>query len=128
MPFLHFLVYGIGKPLIEHDLLPDRLRDSADRFRGERDVFAMNADATGPVNLTEPASGGMPAWSPSGAKLAFEREDPLETEEAEPGESRETREPREARHGHASAHRALIAHTGEERDDDATGTGLRRAR
>jgi ubiquinone/menaquinone biosynthesis C-methylase UbiE len=35
-PFIHFIVYSIGKPLIEHNLLPERLRDSADRFRGER--------------------------------------------------------------------------------------------
>jgi len=35
-PFIHFIVYSIGKPLIEHNLLPTRLRDSADRFRGER--------------------------------------------------------------------------------------------
>jgi glycosyltransferase involved in cell wall biosynthesis/ubiquinone/menaquinone biosynthesis C-methylase UbiE len=35
-PFIHFIVYSIGKPLIEHNLLPDRLRDAADRFRGER--------------------------------------------------------------------------------------------
>jgi ubiquinone/menaquinone biosynthesis C-methylase UbiE len=35
-PFIHFIVYSIGKPLIEHNVLPQRLRDSADRFRGER--------------------------------------------------------------------------------------------
>jgi SAM-dependent methyltransferase len=34
-PFIHFLVYGIGKPLVERNLLPGRLRASADRFRGE---------------------------------------------------------------------------------------------
>lgn len=34
-PLSHFLVYGLGKPLIEHDLLPAFLRRSADRFRGE---------------------------------------------------------------------------------------------
>jgi SAM-dependent methyltransferase len=33
-PFTHFLVYGIGKPLVEHRLLPERLRVSADRFSG----------------------------------------------------------------------------------------------
>ena len=33
-PLNHLLVYSIGKPLIEHDLLPRRLRDSTDRFRG----------------------------------------------------------------------------------------------
>ena len=35
-PFSHFLVYGIGKPLIEHGLLPARLRVNADRLRGEQ--------------------------------------------------------------------------------------------
>lgn len=31
-PFAHFLLYGIGKPLIEHGLLPARLQASASRF------------------------------------------------------------------------------------------------
>ena len=34
VPFIHFLVYGIGKPLIEKGLLPEKLRVSADRFSG----------------------------------------------------------------------------------------------
>ena len=34
VPFSHFLVYGVGKPLLERGLLPERLRRSADRFRG----------------------------------------------------------------------------------------------
>jgi SAM-dependent methyltransferase len=33
-PFMHFLVYGIGKPLIEHGLVPSGLMSSADRFTG----------------------------------------------------------------------------------------------
>jgi ubiquinone/menaquinone biosynthesis C-methylase UbiE len=33
-PFSHFLVYSIGKPLLERGLLPDTLARSADRFRG----------------------------------------------------------------------------------------------
>jgi hypothetical protein len=33
-PFTHFLVYGIGKPLIEHGLVPRRLLPSTDRFAG----------------------------------------------------------------------------------------------
>ena len=33
-PFMHFLVYGIGKPLIEHGLVPSSLMNSADRFTG----------------------------------------------------------------------------------------------
>jgi glycosyltransferase involved in cell wall biosynthesis/ubiquinone/menaquinone biosynthesis C-methylase UbiE len=40
-PFIHFIVYSIGKPLIEHNLLPARLRDSADRFRGERNSGSL---------------------------------------------------------------------------------------
>lgn len=35
-PFAHFLIYGIGKPLIEHSLLPQWARNSADRFSGAR--------------------------------------------------------------------------------------------
>lgn len=33
-PFMHFLVYGIGKPLIERGLVPRQLLSSADRFAG----------------------------------------------------------------------------------------------
>jgi ubiquinone/menaquinone biosynthesis C-methylase UbiE len=46
-PLIHFIVYSIGKPLIEHNLLPARLRDSADRFRGERNSGSL----LNPVNL-----------------------------------------------------------------------------
>ena len=35
-PFIHFLVYGIGKPLLERNLLPGGLVKSADRFKGEQ--------------------------------------------------------------------------------------------
>ena len=34
-PFIHFAVYGIGKPLVERRLLPDGLRRSVDRLAGE---------------------------------------------------------------------------------------------
>jgi SAM-dependent methyltransferase len=34
VPFMHFLVYGIGKPLIEHGLVPKRLLSTTDRFSG----------------------------------------------------------------------------------------------
>ncbi len=40
-PFIHFLVYGIGKPLLERDLLPASLRFSADRFSGERNTGSI---------------------------------------------------------------------------------------
>jgi len=43
VPFSHFLVYGVGKPLIERGLLPERLRTSADRFTGRE-------NSSGPLN------------------------------------------------------------------------------
>lgn len=46
-PFIHFLVYGIGKPLIEHNLLPPALRRSADRFSGEKNTGSR----LNPINL-----------------------------------------------------------------------------
>jgi ubiquinone/menaquinone biosynthesis C-methylase UbiE len=46
-PFIHFIVYSIGKPLIEKNLLPQRLRDTADRFRGDRN----NGSLLNPINL-----------------------------------------------------------------------------
>ncbi|MBP1465004.1 glycosyltransferase [Candidatus Chloroploca sp. M-50] len=46
-PFIHFIVYSIGKPLIERNLLPKGLRDSADRFRGERN----SGSPLNPINL-----------------------------------------------------------------------------
>ncbi|HYN88482.1 MAG TPA: glycosyltransferase [Ardenticatenaceae bacterium] len=46
-PFIHFLVYGIGKPLLEHNLLPGELRKSADRFSGEQNSGSL----LNPINL-----------------------------------------------------------------------------
>jgi len=46
-PFIHFLVYGIGKPLIEKNLLPSSLRASADRFSGEQNT----GSALNPISL-----------------------------------------------------------------------------
>ncbi len=46
-PFIHFLVYGIGKPLLERELLPQGLVDSADRFRAERNTRSR----FNPINL-----------------------------------------------------------------------------
>ena len=46
-PFIHLIVYSIGKPLIELNLLPKRLRDSADRFRGEQNSGSI----FNPINL-----------------------------------------------------------------------------
>jgi glycosyltransferase involved in cell wall biosynthesis/ubiquinone/menaquinone biosynthesis C-methylase UbiE len=46
-PFIHFIVYGIGKPLLEKNLLPSSLRLSADRFSGERNTGSI----LNPINL-----------------------------------------------------------------------------
>jgi glycosyltransferase involved in cell wall biosynthesis/ubiquinone/menaquinone biosynthesis C-methylase UbiE len=46
-PFIHAIVYSIGKPLIEHNLLPKKLRNSADRFRGEQNDGSL----LNPINL-----------------------------------------------------------------------------
>ena len=46
-PFSHFLVYGIGKPLFERNLLPSRLHRAADRFHGEENTGSL----LNPVNL-----------------------------------------------------------------------------
>lgn len=34
-PFVHSIVYGLGRPLVEHGLLPDFLSRSTDHFRSE---------------------------------------------------------------------------------------------
>jgi glycosyltransferase involved in cell wall biosynthesis/ubiquinone/menaquinone biosynthesis C-methylase UbiE len=47
VPFQHFLVYGIGKPLFERGLLPGPLHRSADRFAGE----ANTGRILDPLNL-----------------------------------------------------------------------------
>lgn len=46
-PFIHFLVYGIGKPLLEKNLLPANLRASADRFSGEKN----KGSRLNPINM-----------------------------------------------------------------------------
>ena len=46
-PFIHFIVYGIGKPLLEKNLLPSSLRVSADRFSGEQNTGSI----LNPINL-----------------------------------------------------------------------------
>lgn len=46
-PFIHFLVYGIGKPLLEHELLPRVLANSADRFAAEQNSCSY----LNPINL-----------------------------------------------------------------------------
>lgn len=40
-PFLHFLVYGIGKTIIERNLIPPTLRNSVDRLRGEYNAASL---------------------------------------------------------------------------------------
>ena len=51
--------------------MPTSTRRSSDRA-GNLDIFAMNADGAGLVNLTnDPAEDGLPAWSSDGEKIAF---------------------------------------------------------
>jgi glycosyltransferase involved in cell wall biosynthesis/2-polyprenyl-3-methyl-5-hydroxy-6-metoxy-1,4-benzoquinol methylase len=40
-PFSHLLVYGIGKPLFERNLLPSSMHHAADRFRGEESTGSL---------------------------------------------------------------------------------------
>jgi glycosyltransferase involved in cell wall biosynthesis/ubiquinone/menaquinone biosynthesis C-methylase UbiE len=68
-PFIHLLVYSIGKPLIEHNLLPEKLRDSADRFRGEKNSGSL----LNPINLGLAAFRSADAWNeqPNGHERTF---------------------------------------------------------
>lgn len=47
VPFHHALVYSVGKPLIERQLLPARMRVAADRFSGRENA----GNRLNPVNL-----------------------------------------------------------------------------
>ncbi len=46
-PFIHNIVYGLGKPLLESGLLPESLADAADRTRFERNSGSL----LNPINL-----------------------------------------------------------------------------
>jgi ubiquinone/menaquinone biosynthesis C-methylase UbiE len=46
-PFIHFIVYGLGKPLLEQRLLPEFLARNADRLRSEEN----SGNPLNPVNL-----------------------------------------------------------------------------
>jgi SAM-dependent methyltransferase len=46
-PLMHLLVYGIGKPLLERNLLPGPMVRSADRFHGEQN----RGSRLNPINL-----------------------------------------------------------------------------
>lgn len=46
-PFMHFIVYGLGKPLLEKNLLPRGLRNAADRFSAEKNSRSW----FNPINL-----------------------------------------------------------------------------
>ncbi len=48
-PFIHNLVYGIGKPLLERGLLPDAMAEAADRFALDADP--NRGSVLNPVNL-----------------------------------------------------------------------------
>jgi len=48
-PFIHNLVYGIGKPLLERGLLPDAMAQAADRFALDADP--SRGPALNPFNL-----------------------------------------------------------------------------
>jgi SAM-dependent methyltransferase len=47
LPLTHFLLYGVGKPLLEHNLLPGALQRSADRLGGEQN----SETAFNPIDL-----------------------------------------------------------------------------
>ena len=48
IPFAHFLLYGVGKPLLEHNLLPAPLRRGVDRLAGsEHSGIALDPVAAG---------------------------------------------------------------------------------
>ncbi len=46
-PFIHNLVYGLGKPLLESGLLPEKMADAADRTRFDRNSGSL----LNPINL-----------------------------------------------------------------------------
>ncbi len=48
--------------------------DRASAFRGNTDIWVMNADGSNPVRITSsPAKEGWPAWSPDGQFIVFSR-------------------------------------------------------
>lgn len=51
LPFHHFLVYGIGKNLIQRGLLPEGLAKSADRFRGRENAGSSLNPMNGVLGL-----------------------------------------------------------------------------
>lgn len=60
-PFIHNLVYGIGKPLLERGLLPDAMARAADRFALDTDPNA--GPAWNPVNLGLRLFNAVDAWN-----------------------------------------------------------------
>ena len=57
LPFSHFLVYGIGKPLVERESPPRRLPSTADRFSGLENTGSPSTRSTPPA----PSSGASTA-------------------------------------------------------------------
>jgi SAM-dependent methyltransferase len=58
-PFMNFIVYGIGKPLIEKNLLPASVRASADRLRGEQNT----GNPLNPINLARAMFNAVDRWN-----------------------------------------------------------------
>jgi len=54
VPFHHFLVYGVGKNLLQRGLLPDSLAKSADRFRSREN----SGSRLNPINMAH----GVLSW------------------------------------------------------------------
>lgn len=60
-PFIHNLVYGIGKPLLERGLLPDAMARAADRYALDADPGT--GSAWNPVNLGLRVFNAVDAWN-----------------------------------------------------------------